>query len=88
MERPGKYIADGIDVASIDENGETDVLEDALLVIRSDYKAPGLGDLENFYTFISKLNMFDYDTFRKGSKPVEVSLNTGQLQVIRERNEW
>lgn len=86
--RKGKYVSDGLDVPTADENGETDVLEDALLVIRTDLQPPEPKDLEDCYQFFSKLKFFDYKAFREMANPVDVGITKEQLKVIRERNEW
>lgn len=89
IEDKGRYVADGVEMAFLgDEKGNVKELENALLVIRSDLQAPKPKDLEDFYNFFSKLKLFDYEAFRKYSKPVNVEITEEQLKVIRERNEW
>ncbi|WLR54857.1 hypothetical protein LC048_21055 [Mesobacillus subterraneus] len=87
-ERSGMFVSDGLEVPSVDENGETDVLEDALLVIRLDLQPPQQKDLEDFYKFFSSLKFFDYEGFREHAASVDVELTPEQVNVVRERNEW
>jgi len=88
IKHKGKYISDGPDVPTMDANGLTDVLEESLLVIRIDLKDPVKRDLSDFYEFISDVPLFNYESFRKNAKPIDVKLTKKQLKVIITRNEW
>lgn len=88
VERNGRYVSDGPDVATADINGETDQLEDALLIIRKDFQPPDLKDIDDFYEFFSTLTIVDYEAFKKHSTPVRVTITKEQLKTIRQRNEW
>lgn len=89
IKNKGTYAADDVEMAfEGDEDGNVKELEKALLLIRDDLQPPEPEDLEKFYEFMSKLNFFDYEEFRKTTSPVNVEITEEQLKVIRERNGW
>ncbi|MNW60730.1 hypothetical protein D3C74_387410 [compost metagenome] len=89
-EKPGRYLCDGIDCGDWeDEYLDTTVLSDALLVIRSDLTEPVQQDIEDFYSFMSKLPLSNDVQFIKDNyEPVPVILTQAELQIVRKRNGW
>ncbi|WP_029516263.1 hypothetical protein [Paenibacillus polymyxa] len=88
--KDGRYLCDGIDCGDwADENLDTKVLADALLIIRKDLTEPGEKDIEDFYKLFASLPMSNDVQFVKDNYyPIPVVLTQEELKIVRERNEW
>lgn len=85
-----RYLCDGPDCGDMsDENLDTTILTDALLIIRNDLNQPTEKDIEDFYHFLSNLPINNnVQSIKDNYDPVEVLLTSEQLKIVRERNEW
>lgn len=90
LNKEDRYLCDGLDCADwSDEELDTQIVTDFLFVIRDDFTKPGEEDIQNFYSFMSKLKIAaDVDFIKTHYVPVEIELSQEQLNVVRERNEW
>ncbi|KQY90964.1 hypothetical protein ASD24_24520 [Paenibacillus sp. Root52] len=86
----GRYLPDGIDCGDWDdEDMDTNVLSNALLVIRQDLKEPVKQDVQDFYTSLSESPMStDVQSIQENYDPVPVILTQSELNIVRERNQW
>ncbi|MEK3824446.1 hypothetical protein [Paenibacillus sp. FSL K6-1558] len=89
-EKNGRYLCDGIDCGDWgDENLDTSVLSDAMLLIRKDYSEPDEKDIEGYYKFMASLPLTnDIQSIKDNYDPVTVILTQSELKIIRERNGW
>ncbi|MDM5278818.1 hypothetical protein QUF95_15575 [Paenibacillus silvae] len=89
-DKPGRYLCDGIDCGDWgDENLDTAVLSDAMLLIRNDYSEPVQKDIEDYYKFMASLPLSnDIQVIKDNYEPVTVILTQSELKIIRERNGW
>ncbi|WP_254438273.1 hypothetical protein [Paenibacillus sp. DCT19] len=72
-----------------DENLDTTVLSDAMLLIRKDLTEPDAMDIEGYYKFMASLPLSNDVQFIKDNyDPSTVILTQAELKTIRERNEW
>lgn len=88
--KESRYLCDGPDCGDMsDENLDTTILTDALLIIRNDLSQPTEKDIEDFYNFFSNLPVsHDVQSIKDNYVPVSVRLTPEQLRIVRERNEW
>lgn len=84
-----RYLCDGPDCGDwSDEELDTAIVTDFLFIVRSDFSKPGQQDIEDFYSFMSKLKIAaDVEFIKAHYDPVEMELTQEQLNVVRERNE-
>ncbi|MEK4113246.1 hypothetical protein MHH92_23550 [Paenibacillus sp. FSL M7-1414] len=88
--KKGRYLCDGMDCGDwSDTDLDTEVLSDAMMIIRPDLAEPGEQDIEDFFSLITHLPLNnDVQSIKDNYEPVSVILTQAELNKVRARNEW